>query len=207
MLQGLYVLTNDRFFRHHEWADRIEQSILGGANIIQLREKNLPDQALLPLANIIQEICGYYDATFIINDRVSLAHKINADGVHIGRDDLQFSAARQYLGPNFIIGVSCYRNIYRALHLQYTGADYVAFGSIFASQTKTKANRCPISVIVKAKQLLNIPVCAIGGIDSVSIRAVSRTGADMFATSHAVFNAADPRVAANNLCQQAIMHR
>ena len=207
MLQGLYVLTDSNLFPHREWPDRIEQCILGGANIIQLREKKLTDQELLPYAYIVQEICKHYDVTFIINDRFLLAHKINADGVHIGKSDQPFSTVRQYLGSEFFIGVSCYRNIYKALHLQSIGADYVAFGSVFKSPTKSNASLCPLSVVFKAGQTLSIPVCAIGGINADSIRAVSRTGADMYAATHAVFNAADPQAAANNLCQQAIMRR
>ena len=81
MLQGLYVLTDSKISPHSEWPDRVEKSILGGANIIQLRDKILSDQEILPYALVLQEICRYYDATFIINDRIRLAHKINADGV------------------------------------------------------------------------------------------------------------------------------
>ncbi len=207
MLQGLYVLTDSKIYPHREWPDRVEQCIYGGAAVIQLREKHLSDQELLPYACILQEICTHYDVAFIINDRISLAHRINADGVHIGRNDQQFTAVRRYLGSRSLIGVSCYRNIYKAIHLQSLGADYVAFGSLYSSTTKSDASRCPISVISKAKHALDIPICAIGGINTQNIRNVIHTGADMYATTHSVFNASDPRAAANNLCQQAIMRR
>ena len=158
MLQGLYVLTDSKNFSYNKWPDRVEQSILGGATIIQLRDKYLSDQELLPHALILQEICRHYDATFIINDRVCLAAKIHADGVHIGKDDKNYSTVRDYLGSGYLVGVSCYRNLYQAIHLQSLGADYVAFGSIFSSRTKLNARQCPISILPKAKQLLSIKI-------------------------------------------------
>lgn len=205
MLSGLYVLTNSKKYPINEWPERIEKIILAGASIIQFREKALSEEELLPHALLLQEICHHYGALFIINDYVSLAKKINADGVHIGKHDKSLLDARNYLGSKSIIGVSCYKRLYSAIEAQSLGADYVAFGSVFPSQTKIHAPRCPLSVINQSKRCLSIPVCAIGGINHKNVSHTLNAGADMIATSHSVFNADDPGEAAYKIHQQVIM--
>lgn len=205
MLSGLYVLTDDRVYPHHTWPDRIEKIIRGGANVIQLREKTLAAQDLLPLAHILREICRAYSAIFIINDHIELARLVDADGVHIGKQDQSLRHAREYLGHHFFIGVSCYNNLYQAIVAQQQTADYVAFGSLFASTTKSQAVRCPLSIISRAKQCLKIPVCTIGGINQRNCKHALTTGTDLIAVSHAVFNADNPHQAANNIHQQVII--
>ena len=94
MLHGLYVLTDDQHYAHSAWPDRVEKIVAAGANIIQLRDKQSSDETLLPTAYAIQEICKYYNALLIINDRVSLARKLQADGVHLGKDDQRVHTTR-----------------------------------------------------------------------------------------------------------------
>jgi thiamine-phosphate pyrophosphorylase len=207
LLEGLYVLTDSRLHAHSEWPARIELAILGGAAVIQLRDKKLSDDALRPTALLIKQICADYGVTFIVNDRVTLAKQIQADGVHIGQHDQSQRKAREYLGRNFLIGVSCYKNLWSALQAQKSGADYVAFGSIFPSSTKQNAPRCPLSIIHKAHSLLNIPVCAIGGISPNNCHYALEAGANLIAATHSVFNARDPMEAANKLTHQVIMRR
>lgn len=205
MLQGLYILTDSQFIPHSQWPNRIEEIILGGANVIQLRDKLLSDDELLTYASTIAEICRYYNIPLMINDRVSLAKKVNADGVHIGKSDQPIQAARKYLGNKYIIGVSCYRNLHTAVRAQNTGADYAAFGSIFTSLTKPHASRCSLSTLRTAKKILQIPVCAIGGIQQNNIQSVIATGVDMVAIGHAIFNARHPQQAATNMARAYIM--
>lgn len=206
MLTGLlYVLTDSRRFPHYQWPERVEKILAGGADMIQLREKTLPQEQLYPLAGTLLEICRAHDALFIINDHVALAGKINADGVHIGQHDQTLCHARDYLGSQFLIGVSCYRNLHRAVLAQRQTADYVAFGSVFQSNTKWQAPRCSLSTLAKARQHLKIPVCAIGGINNKNIRYALQHGADLVAVADAVFNADDPMLAANNIRQQVII--
>lgn len=207
LLAGLYVLTDSRLHAHSQWPERVELAILGGADVIQLRDKQLSDDELMPTAFTIQEICAHYGVTFIVNDRVTLAKKIRADGVHIGQHDHSLRAARDYLGNDFLIGVSCYKHLLSALRAQKLGADYVAFGSVFPSSTKVGAPRCPLSVISKAHSLLKIPVCAIGGITTINCHHVLKAGAQLIAATHSVFNARDPMAAANKLSHQVIMPR
>ena len=205
MLHGLYVLTDDQIFPHSEWPDRVEKIIIGGASIIQLRDKTLHNQELLVHATKILEICKSYAVPLIINDRVSLAKKINADGVHIGKNDQTIRVARKYLGDKFIIGASCYRNLHSAVRAQNFGADYVAFGSIFPSSTKPQASRCSFATLREAKKILQIPVCAIGGIRQNNMQSVTATGVDLVAVSHAIFNARHPQQAVTKMAQTYIM--
>lgn len=207
LLEGLYVLTDDQHHDHLDWAERVELAILGGANVIQLRDKQLSDDELIPTALLLKQICADYGVIFIVNDRIMLAKKIRADGVHIGQYDQSLREARDYLGEDYIIGMSCYKHIFSALKAQKLGADYVAFGSMFPSQTKRNALRCPLSIISKAQYLLDIPICAIGGITVNNSRYVLEAGADLIAATHSVFNANDPMSAANKLNHQVIMRR
>ena len=207
MLSGLYVLTDSRHFAHASWPDRVERILSGGASMLQLRDKQLTDEELLPIAHTIQEICRAYCALLIINDRVSLCKKMRADGVHIGKDDQHVRKTREFLGKQYLIGASCYRNLFAATLAQRHGADYVAFGSVFASNTKQFAPRCSLTTIRNAKKMLAVPVCAIGGINDSNIRLVLTAGADMIAVSHAVFNAPQPDLATNKLVQQVIISR
>ncbi|MEM7304774.1 MAG: thiamine phosphate synthase [Pseudomonadota bacterium] len=193
MLTGLYVLTDSRIYPHAQWSDRIKDCIEGGANVIQLREKHLSDAELLPFAMQLKELCQAHGVPLIINDRIELAKKICADGLHIGKKDISLSAARKYLGEDFYIGVSCYRNIYTALRAQQLGADYVAFGRLFSSQTKQDTSYCPLSIIQKAVNSLYIPVCGIGGITPKNVKQVTHSGACLIAVTDSVFNANDPK--------------
>ena len=204
-LTGLYVLTDNRLHAHSEWPNRVELAILGGADVIQLRDKQLSDEALMPTALLLQQICADYGVTFIVNDRIELAKKIQADGVHIGQLDSTLREAREYLGSHFLIGVSCYKHLFSALRAQNLGADYVAFGSVFPSSTKPNAPRCPLSVVSKAHSLLKIPTCAIGGITAKNCHHIVNAGARLVATTHAVFNARDPMAAANKFNHQVII--
>ena len=207
MLHGLYILTSSQTHSHQYWPEFVEQSILGGASVIQLREKKLSDEDLLPYALSIQDICKTYNIPFIVNDRITLARQIKADGVHIGMYDNPLRRTREYLGNRYLIGVSCYKNLHSAILAQKMGADYVAFGSVFPSSTKKFAPRCPLSVIRKAKNILDIPICAIGGINLQNIHHIITARANLMATTHSVFDARDPKTAANKLYQQVIMHR
>ena len=205
MLSHLYVLTDDQHYPHSSWVERIEQALIGGAALIQLREKKLTDQQLLPDALQIQALCRDYHVPLIINDRIQLARQIDADGVHLGKNDACLQQARACLGNKKIIGISCYRSIYQARRQQAQGADYVAFGRIFTSQTKPYAGPCPISVLRAAQQQLTIPVCAIGGITSRNVKSVLATGVELVATCNSVFNAPDPLQAANNFLRAGII--
>lgn len=195
MLNGLYVLTDSRVYPQAQWPSRVEAVIQGGTKVIQLRDKSLSDDELMPYACELLEVCQSHNIPLIINDRVELAKKVGAEGVHIGKDDQSLHAVREYLGNDFYIGISCYRNIDAALKAQQLGADYVAFGSLFPSMTKRNALRCPLPILQQASRQLTIPVCGIGGITANNITKVAHAGALLIAVSDAVFNADDPKAA------------
>ncbi len=195
-LKGLYAITDERLTPKDTLLEQVKECLKGGARIVQLRDKSSPDEALLPLARKLKRLCEGFGAVFLINDRVDLARQADADGVHLGKDDTDMEKARQILGPSAIIGISCYNELERAVFFEKKGADYVAFGSFFPSPTKPDAVKAPIELIVKAKALLNIPVCAIGGITSENARELISQGVDMVAVISDLWKARDIRAKA-----------
>ncbi len=180
-LRGLYAITDERLTPYSSIISYVKKALQGGAKIIQLRDKSKSDDELLFVAQAIKELCDSFGAFFIVNDRVDLAISSGADGVHIGKDDESITAARLLLGPEKIIGVSCYNDLERALFMEDAGADYVAFGSFFPSPTKPDAVRATVELLEKAKKELSIPICAIGGITLKNAFSLIRAGADMVA--------------------------
>jgi thiamine-phosphate pyrophosphorylase len=134
-------------------------------SILQYRRKTFDNNIKLKESRALRLLCSIHHTLFIINDDINLAEKIHADGVHLGKDDGSIQQARQQLGDAAIIGMSCYNDVDLALQAQNQGANYVAFGALFNSNTKPSAPHCPLSLITKAKQILHIPIVGIGGID------------------------------------------
>jgi thiamine-phosphate pyrophosphorylase len=190
-LRGLYVITDEQLIPETSFAATIEQTLRGGAAIIQYRDKSADESKRLHQANALRALCNDYAAMLIINDDVALAQAVAADGVHLGEDDAPIEQARSRLDNDAIIGVSCYNDLHRALAAQAAGADYVAFGAIFSSPTKPAARSASCELIVEAKSQLEIPVCAIGGIDKSNAARVVDAGADMVALISGLFCADD----------------
>jgi len=186
-LRGLYAITDTKLLANN-FAEAIEQTLLGGARIIQYRDKSTDTDRRLKEAQIIRKLCDKYDATFIINDDIKLAIDSQADGVHLGKDDHDIKQARQRLGNEKIIGTSCYNQLQLALEAEQAGADYVAFGAFFNSSIKPEAIAAPLSIISEAKLKITIPVCCIGGITAENAGQLTDAGADMIAVISAVFN-------------------
>jgi thiamine-phosphate pyrophosphorylase len=167
-LKGLYLITDDKLTPQTNILYQVEQALKGGARIIQLRDKKSTNDDLENMAYLLKKLIIKYNALYIINDRVLLAKKVNADGVHIGDEDENIKKAREILKDK-IIGVSCYGNINQALEAEKNGADYVAFGSVFPSSTKKDAKVIGVDIFKKAREKIKIPICAIGGINSSNI--------------------------------------
>ncbi len=177
-MRGLYVITPEISKADHQTMDMLESALIGGAKILQLRNKKSTDNELFDLASSIKELCNKYDCKFIIDDRVALAKRVKSDGVHIGKFDVKLKDIREDL-KDFIIGVSCYGNVTYAKTMESQGADYVAFGSFFHSPTKPESNIVPIDTISKAKETITVPVCAIGGITLENAPLLINQGVDM----------------------------
>ena len=193
-LRGLYAITDGAPLPG--LAASVEAAVRGGARLVQYREKSTDAARRTAEVRAVLEVCRGHGAALIVNDDVELAAAIGADGVHLGKDDGEVSAARVRLGPQAIIGVSCYDSLERALIAAREGADYVAFGSFFASGSKPGAVRAPLELLMEARAKLDIPLCAIGGITSGNGGALVQAGADMLAVIQGLFAAPDVELAA-----------
>lgn len=194
-LSGLYAVTPDAV--DGAWlCARVEQVLAGGARMLQYRSKS-PDPALrLRQARELAVVCRGYGVRFIVNDDVEIARECGADGVHLGRDDSSIAAARARLGRDAWIGASCYGDLARAQECVDAGADYLAFGSFFASAVKPGAARPPLALLSEARRRWQLPLVAIGGLTSENAPAVLAAGADALAVISALFHVPDPRAAA-----------
>ncbi len=200
-LKGLYVITDENLISKTHFSQAIESALQGGASIIQYRDKSADQEKRQHQASTLRTLCKKYQAIFLINDDIELAKKVNADGVHLGKDDTSIDKARQILGPNAIIGVSCYNDYHLAIKAEKEAADYVAFGAIFSSPTKPNAVVAGLDIISTAHQQLSTPICTIGGITKNNIGQVIQHGADMAAVISGVFSAKDIKQAAFDLNQ------
>lgn len=185
-LRGLYAITDPELMVGN-LLPMAEQAIHAGISILQYRNKTatLPQQE--HEANELALLCKKTNVLFLINDNAELAVKVNADGVHLGQKDGSIKQARSLLGEDKIIGVTCHNQIELAQHAEQQGADYVAFGRFFASQTKPDALPADLCVLTAAKKSLSIPVVAIGGITADNAENVLQHGADMLAVIHSLF--------------------
>lgn len=186
MLKGLYVITDEYLTPDEMVHAYIEEALKAGASIVQYRNKTKSDDEVEEVCRALQAMCTQYNVPFIIDDRPHLATKIHADGIHIGKDDMSLEEARKIF-PKGIIGVSCYGSIRKAKEAQAEGADYVAFGSFSPSPTKPHSGVISMNVLHKAKEALELPVCAIGGISQTNIGEIAATGTDMISVVSAVF--------------------
>ena len=154
----------------------------------QFRVKGLDDHAAAPLAEPLQAICAEREVAFIVNDSISLAKRLGADGVHLGQGDGALADARERLGRDAQIGVTCHASRHLALEAGEGGADYVAFGAFFASQTKATEHQAGLDLLEWWQAFMEIPCVAIGGITPANCGPVVRAGADFLAVSGAVWN-------------------
>jgi len=200
-LKGLYAITDQQLITEENFSKSVEAALQGGTGIIQYRDKSDKQHKRFQQANLLRALCHQYHAICIINDDIELAKAVNAHGVHLGKSDTSLTVARQVLGDNAIIGVSCYNDLNRAIEAENNNADYVAFGAIFSSATKPAAGIAGLDIITEAKQQLSIPVCTIGGITQENIQQVIQRGADMTAVISGIFSTDDIKQAATGLSQ------
>ncbi|HEY1773387.1 MAG TPA: thiamine phosphate synthase [Gammaproteobacteria bacterium] len=193
-LRGLYAITDGAALPL--LATVVESAIRGGARLVQYRNKSSDRTQRFAQAQALLDICRGHGVPLIVNDDVELAAEIGADGVHLGKDDGRVADARVRLGPRAVIGVSCYDSLERAVQAAHEGADYVAFGSFFASGSKPAAVRAPLTLLSEARRRLDIPLCSIGGITPQNGAELVAAGADMLAVIQGLFGAADVNVAA-----------
>jgi thiamine-phosphate pyrophosphorylase len=187
LLRGLYAITDEHLTPDEVVVERAEEALKRGVSILQYRNKKDKDEDIEAITRELLALCRRYSVPFLIDDRPHLAHKIGADGIHIGKDDMSLKEARAIF-PKGIIGVSCYGSVRKAKEAQEEGADYVAFGSFFPSPTKPHSGVISLDVLAKAKEALTIPICAIGGISTQNIATVAKSQVEMIALVSAVFD-------------------
>lgn len=213
---GLYGVTPD-------WDDQerlehaVRQASVGGMTSLQLRLKTVAPATRLSIAKRLREVCAQLKVVFLVNDDWQLAQAVQADGVHLGRDDADPFVVRKAVGHSMLIGVSCYADLERARHLLEVPADYIAFGAMFASSTKPTAPPAPTAILSQAKAMVQTaqalhkkstqrdePRCAIvaiGGITPENASTLTQAGADSLAVVGALFNAPNIQTVAQRFRQ------
>ena len=204
-IAGLYAVTPD-VAGVPELVAMAEAALIGGARLLQYRNKSAPSELKLAQAKALLALCRRLKVPLIINDHLELALAVGADGVHLGAEDGSLATARERLGPARILGASCYDRLELAVEAQRLGADYVAFGSFFLSGVKPGAVRAPLTLLRDAKQHLSVPVVAIGGISLDNARQLIAAGADSVAVISALFGADDVTAAARRFSELFKQH-
>jgi len=186
-IRGVYAITPDEENTDILLA-KVEAALQGGIDVLQYRNKLASHKLQTQQARLLLPLCRQYHTPLIINDSIKLCLTLDADGVHLGADDGNLAAARVRLGPDKILGASCYNRLDLALAAAEAGADYAAFGACFASGTKPNAPVAPLNLFAQAKAKIKIPLVAIGGITLQNMPMAVQAGADAVAIVGALFN-------------------
>lgn len=196
----LYAVTDSRWLKDGSLAEAVEKALAGGVTCVQLREKHLPFDEFLRTAKEIKSLCQSYHVPFIVDDNLDIALACDADGLHIGQNDMPAAKARKLLGPDKILGVSA-QTVEQAIAACRDGADYLGVGAVFPTGTKTDAVEVPLDTLKTITAAVDIPVVAIGGINADNIAELSGTGIAGAAVVSAIFAQEDIKKAAANLRQ------
>lgn len=181
----IYAISDDILMPENLALEYAREILECGVKFFQFRSKKAVKNE--KLASEILNLCEKFGAKFIVNDDVKFAKKIGANAVHLGKDDEGIKEAFEILGKDAYVGVSCYNDINLAINAAKNGASYVAFGSVFTSPTKPNAPKCELEVVKEAKQILNLPVCVIGGINETNIGSLSHAKPDLIAVISAIY--------------------
>ena len=190
----LYAITDRHWLNGRTLESQVREVLLGGATMLQLREKTLSETEFLAEAGKIKCLCEEFGVPLVINDNVAIAQEIGA-GVHLGQGDMELVKARQILGSEAVIGVSC-KTVEQALEAEANGADYLGVGAVFPTSTKTDTRTIERATLVEICHAVRIPVVAIGGITLQNAHELVGTGIAGVAVISALFGAPSPRIAA-----------
>ena len=200
VIAGLYAITPETADTTHLVA-AVRAAVQGGARAVQYRSKLADTKLKQAQAVALRAITRDQGAILIVNDSIELALTVDADGAHLGSSDGDWALARATLGPDKLLGASCYDRLDLAQQARDAGADYVAFGSVFLSPTKPGAVRASLDLFRQARTELDLPICAIGGITLANAPAVIAAGAHSLAVVSALFDASDIRAAAHDFAR------
>jgi thiamine-phosphate pyrophosphorylase len=187
---GLYAITDPQLIPTERLITSVESALQGGARVIQYRDKTACEIELVKNSQSLRDLCADFQAQFIINDDLALCLRINADGLHLGKSDGDIAHARDKLGDDKFLGVTCHSDLDYAQHCIQQGVDYCAFGRIFPSKTKPNAPHCPQDTLKLTAQL-SCPSVAIGGITTDNATSIISTNIHSIAVIHGLFGQPD----------------
>lgn len=194
----LYLCTDRGLMRSSSIEEAVEQAILGGTGVIQLREKDIDAKDFYEMAVSLKEITARYHVPLIINDRVDIALACDADGVHIGQRDIPARLVRKMIGPDKLLGVSA-ATLEEAVQAVEDGADYLGIGAMYATNTKDDAELVTIEELKRIRKAVKVPIVVIGGINLKTLDYFKGYGIDGLAVVSAVMAAEDVQAAAREL--------
>lgn len=202
MMPRLYAITDQTLMPAEQFEQQAYQAIANGIAMLQYRDKSSDRAKRLKQALFLRQCCTEFKVPLIINDDIELAERVAADGVHLGLEDASIASAREQLGPDAIIGVSCYDQLTLADQAVAQGASYIAFGRCFPSKTKPQAVQVSFDILTQAKQRFALPVVAIGGINQSNIQQLPLQSIDQIAIVDGIFGQPDIAQATQQLCDE-----
>lgn len=194
----VYLITDDTKLDFESLYQKVESALQGGVGLLQLREKTSSSRTFYEHALAMKGLCQQYHVPLIINDRVDIALAVDADGVHLGQNDLPLSVARRVLGPHKIIGISA-RTTADAVKAEKGGADYLGVGAVFPTSTKEDAQPISKEIFSAIQSTVTIPIVAIGGITLENASAIVERGVAGIAVVSAILHQKDSKMAAQTL--------
>ena len=189
-MMRLYAVTDRSWLRGQTLYEQVEQALIGGATLVQLREKELDEDIFMREAVDLARLCHRYGVPLLINDNVDIARRSGADGVHVGQDDMNAASVRSILGSQMIVGVTA-KTIEQAIRAQEAGANYLGSGAVFGSATKLNAKPMTKELLKSICNAVSIPVVAIGGINRHNILELAGTDISGVAVVSGIFAADD----------------
>ena len=195
---SLYLVTNSTDKRNQEFLNIVEDSLKGGVSVVQVREKELDLIPFYEKAKAVKEITDKFDVPLIINDRLSIAIALGADGAHVGQDDIDGAVARDILGPDRILGISA-STVEEAVKAEEDGADYIGTGAVFPTATKDDAPSVTKKELCEIVESVNIPVVAIGGITLKNAHELKDTGISGLSVVSAIMSSENPKKSSEEL--------
>jgi thiamine-phosphate pyrophosphorylase len=190
-LRGIYAITDSSLTPGGTLLTAAAQALEGGISLLQYRDKSSDHHRRLAQASALQALCAEFNVPLVINDDIQLCLAAGATGVHLGQSDSSISAAREILGPDAIIGITCHADIQLAEKAEQAGASYVAFGRFFPSLTKPTAPPAELDILTRAREKLSLPIAAIGGINADNASQAIAAGADLLAVINYLFASQD----------------
>ncbi|MDD7305674.1 MAG: thiamine phosphate synthase [Peptoniphilaceae bacterium] len=199
---SLYLVTNRDKISDQVFFYRIEEALKGGVSLVQLREKNTSTKEMIDLAKKLKNLCHAYGVYLLIDDRVDVCQACDADGVHLGSEDMEIKVARKILGPDKIIGATA-KTVDVAKEKEKEGADYLGVGAIYPTKTKVKTIITKVSTLKEINDNISIPTAAIGGLNTENLEILKGSGAAGICVVRAIMDSENPREVAKVLSRKS----